>query len=120
MWWLIHSLTTRVNDVDAARLLVVVRSFIDIHFHCDECREHFLKHSVGEEDKIHSRRDVMLWFWRIHNEVNKRLAKDEAGSFSFDPAFPKVPLSMCATLIMIIFFLSPATSLCVSVAISNE
>lgn len=91
LWWMFHAMSTRVQDVDATHLLRLIRDFIDLHFPCDECRDHFLKISEGEAAKMTNRRDVVMWLWKTHNTVNDRLSReDEAGSFSFDPAFPKV------------------------------
>uniref|UniRef100_A0A915EBI0 Sulfhydryl oxidase n=1 Tax=Ditylenchus dipsaci TaxID=166011 RepID=A0A915EBI0_9BILA len=48
----------------------------------------------NELSKVTKPEDVVLWLWRAHNNVNKRLA----GETSEDPKFPKqqFPRPSCA------------------------
>jgi hypothetical protein len=40
-------------------------------------------------NKVSSQRDAVLWVWDTHNQVNERLAREEAATSTADPAFPK-------------------------------
>eukprot|EP00850_Spirogloea_muscicola_P013071 SM000087S23353 [mRNA] locus=s87:214429:218468:+ [translate_table: standard] len=101
LWLLFHTLVVRLDEFEAALWLPSLRGFIDKFFGCATCRAHFLEMADREEAKaVTSRRDAVLWVWSAHNEVNERLAKEEAepdGSQG-DPAFPKQqwpPLELC-------------------------
>jgi hypothetical protein len=40
------------------------------------CRSHFVKiTSAPEAAAVRSRRDGVIWLWKVHNEVNERLKK---------------------------------------------
>lgn len=101
LWQLLHSLTvysdggpassgialasaypaaTDEEMTDAQKVLVDIRLFIEQFFPCEQCRSHFLQ-EVGAPDgevvrSISSRGDVLLWLWRTHNKVSKRLAPE--------------------------------------------
>jgi len=65
---------------DAQQVLIDIRQFIANFFPCEQCRSHFLT-EVGTPDgevvrSISSREDVVLWLWRTHNKVSKRLAPE--------------------------------------------
>eukprot|EP00850_Spirogloea_muscicola_P010603 SM000063S19993 [mRNA] locus=s63:128466:132447:- [translate_table: standard] len=101
LWLLFHALVVRLDEFEAALWLPTLRGFIDKFFGCATCRAHFLEMADREEAKaVTSRRDAVLWLWAAHNEVNERLAKEEAepdGSQG-DPAFPKQqwpPVELC-------------------------
>jgi hypothetical protein len=43
---------------------------------CCCCRAHFVKiTATPEASAVRSRRDGVMWLWRVHNEVNARLAQ---------------------------------------------
>eukprot|EP00850_Spirogloea_muscicola_P018853 SM000177S03186 [mRNA] locus=s177:170813:175590:+ [translate_table: standard] len=101
LWLLFHALVVRLDEFEAALWLPTLRGFIDKFFGCATCRAHFLEMADREEAKVvTSRRDAVVWLWAAHNEVNERLAKEEAepdGSQG-DPAFPKQqwpPVDLC-------------------------
>ena len=63
-------------------------------FGCNECSKHFLEMSQSVTSEVTSHTESVLWLWRGHNQVNKRLHGDE----SEDPKFPKVqfpPRNVC-------------------------
>jgi thiol oxidase len=50
--------------------------------------------SKNVEHEVHTHDDAVLWLWRAHNKVNKRLSKEP----STDPRFPKIaypPADLC-------------------------
>ena len=89
-----------------------LRSFVQgSFFTCDDCRKHFMDRTAPSSD-IHSAltssrggsaKNAQLWAWRVHNEVNARLALEEgsvhvnngssvtATPGGGDAAFPKRP-----------------------------
>ncbi len=113
LWLLFHSLVGHANAApnDAFLVLLAIRGFVDVFFPCEFCRTHFLEATRSEIiSKLKTQRDVVLFVWDLHNQVNARLARDERGhgppptyqstkpgaepkteyemSFSGDPAFP--------------------------------
>jgi len=56
--------------------------------------EHFLKSAANIESELVNPNESILWLWRTHNRVNKRLS----GDVTEDPERPKVqfpPPSLC-------------------------
>ncbi|GBG93074.1 hypothetical protein CBR_g58693, partial [Chara braunii] len=88
VWATFHSLAARLDDKEGAIWLKAVRAFMDKFFTCDTCRVHFLKYS--ENATITTRKEAVLWFWKTHNIVNKRLAKEDLASGNGDPEYPKI------------------------------
>jgi len=75
---------------------VVVKQFrrmISLFWHCQECRHHFHSLQLSSIDSIKHPRDAVLWWWRVHNDINADLkkAKDHVASSPLDPKFPKMP-----------------------------
>ena len=71
-----------------------MKSFIRHFFSCQECSKNFAKESLNLEQEVKTLDDSILWLWRTHNRVNKRLHGDNTE----DPKHPKVqfpPSSMC-------------------------
>ncbi|KAG0560575.1 hypothetical protein KC19_10G191000 [Ceratodon purpureus] len=77
LWLLFHSLSVRVSDSESKDSFLAIRGFVAHFFKCEECRAHFLEMSSSVMDSIKTRRDLVMWLWKAHNEVNKRLAKEE-------------------------------------------
>ena len=78
-------------DFDPVEILSTMRSFIINFFGCTECAENFKKetHDLTEENTaelIKNNDDAILYLWRVHNSVNKRLH----GDVTEDPLHPKV------------------------------
>ncbi|RUS74550.1 hypothetical protein EGW08_017698 [Elysia chlorotica] len=101
MWTLFHTLTVGAHAQsqgrtpgDAKEVLLAIRGYMKHFFGCGECSKHFLEMSEGVESEVTSHTEAVLWLWRRHNQVNKRLHGHE----SEDPRFPKVqfpPRSVC-------------------------
>ncbi|XP_014681448.1 PREDICTED: sulfhydryl oxidase 1-like [Priapulus caudatus] len=104
LWQMFHSLTVAAEAAnrsmnsglqsspsspatDPLEVLHAMRSFVRHFFGCQVCRQNFLNHeSVTMETDVHDHEGAMLWMWRVHNSVNRRLS----GAFSEDPLSPKV------------------------------
>ena len=66
--------------------LRISRQYVVNFFTCEHCREHFKTISMDIETAPMDDVSAILWLWRAHNSVNKRLASD----ISTDPVHPKV------------------------------
>ncbi|KAL3678384.1 hypothetical protein R1sor_021340 [Riccia sorocarpa] len=76
LWYLFHAISVRVDDAESNTALRTIRGFIENFFVCEECRVHFMKMSASAVETVNTRRGLVLWLWRAHNEVNKRLAEE--------------------------------------------
>lgn len=95
MWTLFHTLTvaeykTHLNNKKWANLhsvLYAMRDYIINFFGCSDCAQHFKQMATDLESELIHPNSSVLWLWRAHNKVNKRLK----GEPSEDPAHPKRP-----------------------------
>jgi thiol oxidase len=97
LWTLLHALAARVEPEHGAPLwLAGARAFVGSFFTCTDCASHFLARCEQTDTRTltfgrgGSAAVAQLWAWRVHNEVNARLAVEE-GATPADPAFPKRP-----------------------------
>ena len=107
LWLLFHSLAARSvvpssqkNDYAGATWLATVSRWVEHFFPCEG-----LSNSRFTSSRWSTRRtasglwrpcDGVLWSWRAHNEVNKRLAEQERRGEavgSGDPKFPQDPVA---------------------------
>ncbi|XP_069842803.1 sulfhydryl oxidase 2 [Dendropsophus ebraccatus] len=97
LWKLFHSLTVQAAvqpdalantefEGDAQAVLKTMRRYIREFFGCRECAQHFEAMAKESVDSVKTSDEAVLWLWRKHNLVNKRLA----GAPSEDPKSPKV------------------------------
>lgn len=94
LWLLFHSLTVneylihhQANEhVPSHDVLPVMRRYIMTFFGCTDCAHNFAKESDGLDDSLTGLTSSVIWLWKIHNSVNKRLAGDD----SEDPEHPKI------------------------------
>ncbi|PAA81219.1 hypothetical protein BOX15_Mlig027511g2 [Macrostomum lignano] len=97
LWQLFHSLTAlrlKTGDAVAQPVAPVMRAFIVNCFSCSRCGRNFARESVDLPAEPMPARQELLWLWRLHNRVNRRLA----GRPSEDPQHPKVqfpPAALC-------------------------
>ena len=59
--------------------------FIGSFFSCLNCRENFKKETAGYEKYLLDGKTSMMYLWRLHNNVNKRLS----GDITEDPTHKK-------------------------------
>jgi len=83
LWQLLHSLSVNLPESEGnigAVWLAAVRGFIQHYFVCSECAQHFVDYATSEEAiEVTSKKDAVMWVWKTHNIVNKRLAGEEEG-----------------------------------------
>ncbi|PNW84344.1 hypothetical protein CHLRE_04g230928v5 [Chlamydomonas reinhardtii] len=92
LWFLIHTLAARMPSPTS--VLEYLRAFNTHFFLCEPCQKHFGRILASPEAAAAtaSRRDLVLWLWRTHNEVNERLRGIETRyghSTTGDPEWPK-------------------------------
>ncbi|XP_016472923.1 sulfhydryl oxidase 2 isoform X3 [Nicotiana tabacum] len=100
LWVLLHSLSVRVEDGESNMAFRSACDFIHNFFVCEECRQHFYEMCLSVSTPFKKARDFALWLWRAHNQVNKRLIKEEASLGTGDPEFPKAiwpPKQLCSS-----------------------
>ncbi|RMZ95441.1 Sulfhydryl oxidase, partial [Brachionus plicatilis] len=97
LWTLFHSLTVRQYELEMAKLkpfeqrfnlrevIDSVRFFVKHFFRCSECSKNFKKETYDYLDHLKKPQDAVLYLWKVHNSVNKRLAND----ITEDPVYPK-------------------------------
>lgn len=93
LWVTFHVLT--VNSVlqdgnsgvyDPKKTLRAIHGYVKHFFSCKYCSEHFqAMYAVDAESSVNVADDGILWLWRGHNKVNKRIK----GDASEDPKYPK-------------------------------
>ncbi|XP_076061148.1 sulfhydryl oxidase 2-like isoform X2 [Oratosquilla oratoria] len=95
LWTTFHSLTVNAVLMDGERPdfnplmpLRAIYTYVKHFFSCSYCSEHFQEmYNEDAEQSVHNPEDGILWLWRGHNKVNKRLK----GHPSEDPEHPKQP-----------------------------
>ena len=93
LWMMWHAMTVNQavsssNGDDPRAVLKAMKGFVEHFFGCQECARHFLQMSEDGkaiEREVKSADDAVLWLWKAHNVVNKRLG----GDISDDAVFPK-------------------------------
>nr|XP_033817001.1 sulfhydryl oxidase 2 [Geotrypetes seraphini] len=97
LWKLFHSLTVQAAirpealiktglEDNPQVILQVVRKYIQHFFGCRECAQHFEEMAKDSMNSVETLDQAVLWLWKKHNIVNKRLA----GANSEDSKFPKI------------------------------
>ncbi|GAV07758.1 hypothetical protein RvY_17563-2 [Ramazzottius varieornatus] len=73
---------------EEAGILTTIFGYIRHFFSCDDCRLNFLREADGlkAQTKSMSNEEAVLWLWKVHNGVNRRLV----GDITEDPAHPKI------------------------------
>ncbi|XP_054157272.1 uncharacterized protein LOC128955623 [Oppia nitens] len=93
MWTMFHTLTVAEykNTLRSQKwstlhsVLYAMRDYIKNYFGCTYCAKHFQEMSTELESTLTYPNSSVLWLWRAHNRVNKRLHGDP----SEDPKHPK-------------------------------
>lgn len=101
LWTLFHTLTVneylhrkdKINPLipdgreeERHEVLPLMKEYIINFFGCTECAQNFRKETSGMEGFLTHGNSSILWLWKTHNKVNKRLAGDETE----DPLHPKI------------------------------
>uniref|UniRef100_A0A7S0WFK3 Sulfhydryl oxidase n=1 Tax=Pyramimonas obovata TaxID=1411642 RepID=A0A7S0WFK3_9CHLO len=94
LWSLFHTLSASAEESEADagfKWMQGVKAFVGTFFTCQVCNTHFMAMaSTADAARVSTRKDAVLWMWQAHNQVNLRLAKEEAATDTGDPAFPKM------------------------------
>ncbi|GMI12762.1 hypothetical protein TrRE_jg10959 [Triparma retinervis] len=85
LWSLLHTLSVSVASSPSGKAFAeAVRGMVEMHFPCEECRMHFLAEYDGcehgacdVEDGEQDGGRALLWLWRVHNSVARRVNEDE-------------------------------------------
>ncbi|KAK0407537.1 hypothetical protein QR680_019250 [Steinernema hermaphroditum] len=94
LWTLMHAVTVEAYKQDGQNpqfkpVIDVLEPFHQFIFHylsCSECAKNFDKLTQNNHlSQVTRAEDVIMWLWRGHNNVNKRLS----GAAGDDPSFPK-------------------------------
>lgn len=103
LWLLLHALAVRTAD-EASALLAgqAILCLVREAFGCAHCAAHFLEMGADLPERLRAlaegptrgaRRELALWLWRAHNNVNKRLADDAAREEAGPARTPQRPLA---------------------------
>ncbi|XP_050514454.1 sulfhydryl oxidase 2-like [Diabrotica virgifera virgifera] len=84
LWKLFHFLVTNAaldpsntQDTKPTVVLEAMHGYIKNYFGCVDCSEHFQDMAKRRKlFEVQSWEESVLWLWRAHNEVNKRLSGD--------------------------------------------
>ncbi len=76
-----------VQDYEPAEVINVIKDYVIHFFGCRECGENFAKETVDSAKFIIKSNDEVLYLWKVHNNVNKRLAGDQETE---DPKHKKI------------------------------
>jgi len=93
LWSLFHTLTLNeyLKEKDTQKwinlheVLFTMRDYIGNFFSCTDCAQHFTSMAQNLENELKQPNSSVLWLWRAHNRVNKRLK----GDLTEDPEHPK-------------------------------
>ncbi|GFR41875.1 hypothetical protein Agub_g2658, partial [Astrephomene gubernaculifera] len=98
LWEMLHTLALRLPEQGgrggpAATMMAFLLQFNKHFFLCEPCQKHFGRILTSPEAAaVRDRRSLVMWLWRVHNEVNQRLRGVESKyghSTTGDPEFPK-------------------------------
>lgn len=92
LWLLFHVITVQAYQKDGTspifnpkEVLRAFKFFIREFFGCNYCAKNFQNETALLEQQVVKSNDVVLYLWRVHNDVNNRLK----GKASEDPNFAK-------------------------------
>lgn len=90
LWMTFHTMTVGgLNSSNVANMMRSIKDYIVNFFSCTSCAENFAKETANLDEEIgQTDKDAILYLWKIHNEVNKRLSKEV--DHVLDPRHPKI------------------------------
>ncbi|XP_043232963.1 sulfhydryl oxidase 2-like [Amphibalanus amphitrite] len=90
LWSVFHAATVQAHQLEESNnvsILPAIHGYVKHFFSCAHCSQHFQEMSAREGlFNVTHTNEAMIWLWRAHNIVNKRLA----GDGTEDPQHPKV------------------------------
>lgn len=90
LWMTFHTMTVGgLNSSNVANMMRSIKDYIVNFFSCTSCAENFAKETANLDEEIgQTDKDAILYLWKIHNKVNKRLSKEV--DHVLDPRHPKI------------------------------
>jgi thiol oxidase len=86
LWTLFHSMSvtagTPACPLKPSQVAVAIRFFVEHFFGCEECVKHFLAANPPKvittlaESDTEGNTKLVMWLWKMHNQVNKVTKKD--------------------------------------------
>ena len=75
LWTMFHTMTVHGPSKPFKNtVLQSIHGYVKYFFGCSECSDHFQKmYSNDSAELVKSKDESILWLWRAHNKVNKRL-----------------------------------------------
>jgi hypothetical protein len=94
LWVLFHTTLANVQRAEAVSALQTIAFWVNDFFGCQECATHFMHHYQQERgaEVAGGHIGTVLWLWRAHNAVTKRLRQAEEaqdGSSTRSKTFPE-------------------------------
>jgi len=103
MWRLLHVMSIYGPEKSiifpkAADYSSLIADFILTHFPCVGCRQDFSQRvgksrgnlKVRNPSQVNNNDDLIIWLWKLHNDVNQTLMNDQAlASYGDLESFPK-------------------------------
>ncbi|KAI3413317.1 hypothetical protein GPALN_010814 [Globodera pallida] len=93
LWTAFHAMTVQAylgKEQNPLKPLKAIQGWVANFFSCSGCRRHFMDMTTKtfpmEASNVKKPEDVVLYLWKAHNIVNKRLYDDKQTE---DPQFPK-------------------------------
>lgn len=89
LWTMFHTLVVQAHlhpPAEPKQSLRAMRGYITHFFGCTDCSQHFQSMAETMEGNVTDTDSSILWLWKAHNSVNKRLHTDPTE----DPKHPKV------------------------------
>uniref|UniRef100_A0A914H3W3 Sulfhydryl oxidase n=1 Tax=Globodera rostochiensis TaxID=31243 RepID=A0A914H3W3_GLORO len=93
LWTAFHAMTVQAylgKEQNPLKTLKAIQGWVANFFSCSGCRRHFMEMTTKtfpmEASNVKKPEDVVLYLWKAHNIVNKRLYDDKQTE---DPQFPK-------------------------------
>jgi len=79
-WQLMHTVMTQyyrtAPDMDPLLVLRAMNGYMNSFFTCETCKRNWQEESEDMEDFVDSSSSALLYLWRKHNSVNRRLNKE--------------------------------------------
>lgn len=95
LWTMFHFMTVQAYEsefsTDPLEILQAMHNYVKFFFGCSDCSKHF--QTMATKNKIWnvtSKDEAILWLWKAHNDVNKRLS----GDLTEDPDHKKLQVNI--------------------------
>uniref|UniRef100_A0A1B6KLZ5 Sulfhydryl oxidase n=1 Tax=Graphocephala atropunctata TaxID=36148 RepID=A0A1B6KLZ5_9HEMI len=92
LWTMFHTLTVHEETREGnstgkqPKVLSTMAGYVKNFFTCSECAGHFTEMAKTMRGNVSTHEDSVIWLWKAHNNVNRRLA----GDATEDPKHKKI------------------------------